>query len=247
MVLLCGGRLSTISAAFIAALCFRCLQAPERREWRNGLQLLFVQQNLGFTLYLHWSNQSKQQVSAIYILKMENLTTSAEICPMSCSWKRAGSYFKANLMNFKNTFWRHAFEKKIKVAEPLWVDSAGVWWCLWSKLEPKTMWMFRIGAAAWSHVDVHRPCCCQGPYWYEWRVLSPVVIVLSRCCHWGSRRVHGSMTAGMCIDVCSPYYHQMTYGNPWPVLQPEVMLVSVGHATTEGHIDVGGLYCYLRW
>lgn len=122
-----------------------------------------------------------------------------------------------------------------------------MWWCLWSKLEPKTMWMFRIGAAAWSHVDAHRPCCCQGPYWYEWRVLSPVVIVLSRCCHWGSRRVHGSMTAGMCIDVCSPYYHQMTYGNPWPVLQPEVMLVSVGHATTERHIDVGGLYCYLRW
>lgn len=75
-----------------------------------------------------------------------------------------------------------------------------------------------------------------------------VVLVASK----GHIGFYGPASAGGCVDVCGRCYHQRP-AKLWPELLPEAMLVfvdhaaarsravvvvSVGHVTTKGHVDV---------
>lgn len=41
-----------------------------------------------------------------------------------------------------------------------------------------------------------------------------------------------------CVDVRGPCYHQRAFRCPWSVMPPEIMLMSVGQATTGDHSGV---------
>lgn len=58
--------------------------------------------------------------------------------------------------------------------------------------------------------------------------------------------VNGSTAARGHVVTCGLCYHQRVCNCPWSVLQPEEMLMSQGHTTTGGYIDLSGLKYHQR-
>lgn len=49
-----------------------------------------------------------------------------------------------------------------------------------------------------------------------------------------------------CVDVHGQCYLQRSCWCPWPMLQPETMLLCVVYVTTTGHVDVCEVCCCQR-
>jgi len=90
--------------------------------------------------------------------------------------------------------------------------------------------------------DLHGLCCLWRPLWYPWSVL---------VCP-GSTEVQGScgylwpLVAVVHVDVHGPCYYQSLCKCLWSVLPPEDMLVSVGQAAAQDHVDMIDLIFQLK-
>lgn len=106
----------------------------------------------------------------------------------------------------------------------------GLPWCSWHMLPPRARQVSMVSAVVWFHVDVCRPCCHQGPYWSEWSSLPPEAMVMFGAVL-PQRNLSGSVVLPgwrLCLCPCS-----VLPSCPWSVLQPESLLMLIGHAAAQ--------------